>query len=147
MQNVTGFGTVISLVASVTFPTGFAITAFADDSDPLDIASIKIGDAAMGVNGDLLTWARAVPNPVVLNVIPGSQDDVNLSILFNANRASQGKASANDVLTLTVVYPDGTVVTKTNGICTDFMPGKSVASSGRTKTKAYAMTFEASTGN
>lgn len=147
MQNVTGFGTVISIVASVTFPAGITITNFADDSDPLDFASVKIGDAAMGVNGDLITWAKAVSKPMVLNVIPGSQDDVNLSILANANNASVGKASANDVITATVVYPDASTVTHTNGVITDAMLGKSIASAGRLKTKTYAFAFESNTGN
>lgn len=131
----------------MTFPAGITITNFADDSDPLDFASVKIGDAAMGVNGDLITWAKAVSKPMVLNVIPGSQDDVNLSILANANNASVGKASANDVITATVVYPDASTVTHTNGVITDAMLGKSIASAGRLKTKTYAFAFESNTGN
>src|SRR5882724_9120 len=97
-QDISGFGAVVSLIASNTFPTGFVITQFADDSDPVDMPSINIGDAAMGLNGDLIVWRRAIPLPSVIAVIPGSADDINLGILAAANRAGQGVFPANDVI-------------------------------------------------
>jgi hypothetical protein len=141
-NNVTGFGAVVTIVASTTFPAGVPITQFADDSDPLDMASVQIADTAMGLNGDLVSWARANTLPVVLNVIPGSEDDLNLQILANANRVAQGKSSAYDDITLTAVYPDGSIVTFTGGVITDAMFGKSISSAGRIKTRSYAFKFE-----
>lgn len=141
-NDITGFGVVVNVVASNTFPVGFPVTQFADDADPIDFASVKIADTAMGLNGDLVSWAKAVPLPVVLNVIPGSEDDLNLQVLADANRVGQGKVSAYDSITLTVIYPDGTVVTFTGGKITDAMFGKSIAGSGRLKTRAYAFSFE-----
>lgn len=145
-NDITGFGLVVNIIASNTFPAGIAITQFSDDADAVDIASIKIADTAMGLNGDLVKWSKANPNPVVLNVIPNSLDDVNLSILANANRVSQGKNSANDLITMTIVYPDGTVRSYSNGFITDAPFGTSVASAGRMKTKAYAFSFESNVG-
>ena len=147
MQNITGFGAIITLIASNTFPVGFVVNNFADDTDPFDAASIKIADTAMGVNGDLIAWAKAVPNPVVLNVIPGSATDVNLQILAKANKVSQGKQAAQDIITLTIVYPDGSVTTYSNGAITDAMFSKSISSQGRLKTRAYAFSFEAVNGS
>jgi len=141
--SVTGFGLVVTLIASNTFPTGLPITMFADDADPLSIEAVKIADTAMGLNGDLLSWSKAVPLPMMLNVIPGSADDVNLQILANANRVGQGKNSANDVISATIVYPDASVVNLTGGIITDASFGRGVASSGRQKTKAYSFLFSA----
>ena len=146
VQNISGFGVVVTLVATTTFPVGFQVTQFADDADPLDFASVKIGDAAMGLNGDLIRWAKAIPLPMVLNVIPGSQDDVNLSLLANANRVSQGKAVVNDTITATVVYPDGTQITLTGGVITDAPFGRSVSSAGRVKTRSYAFMFQSNVG-
>lgn len=140
--NVTGFGVTISIIASTTFPVGFPVTQFADDSDPLDMASVQIADTAMGLNGDLVSWAKANTLPVVLNVIPGSEDDLNLQILADANRVGAGKSSAYDSITLTAVYPDGSIVTFTGGVITDAMFGKSVSSAGRLKTRSYAFRFE-----
>ncbi|WP_422930140.1 phage tail fiber protein [Singulisphaera sp. PoT] len=146
-QDISGFGLVATITASNTFPAGFPITQFADDSDPLDMASIQIADKAMGLNGDLITWARAMPIPAVIAVIPGSIDDINLGILAEANRAGQGKVSANDVINMTVVYPDGSAISVSQGRLTDAMFGKSVASSGRLKTKIYSFSFQNKVGS
>jgi hypothetical protein len=146
-QDISGFGTVVSLVASNTFPAGIALTQFADDADAFDQPSVRIGDVAMGLNGDMISWRKAIPLPVTISVIPGSQDDLNLSILANANRVSQGKTSANDVLTLTIVYPDGSIITFANGAITDSPFAKSIASAGRLKSMTYSMSFESVNGS
>lgn len=145
-NDISGFGAVVTIVASNTFPAGFTVTQFADDSDPLDLASIQIADKAMGLNGDLVVWSRAVPIPAVLSVIPGSQDDINLGILAQANRPGQGKVPALDIITMTVVYPDGTVITLQSGKMTDAPFGKSIASAGRLKSKIYTFAFQTSIG-
>ena len=142
MENVSGSGLVITLVASKTMPTGMQITQFADDADPFDMPSIAIGDKAMGLNGDLVTWRKAVPKDVTINVIPGSDDDVNLQILAQANTPGRGRFPLNDEITMTAVYPSGSVVIAKGGTITNAAPGNSVASSGRLKTKAYVFAFE-----
>ncbi len=139
--SVTGFGIVVTLVASNTFPTGLPITQFSDDTDPVLINDVRIADTAMGLNGDLLVWAKAAPLPMTLNVIPGSADDVNLQILANANRVAQGKNSANDVISATIVYADGSTVVLTGGLVTDAAFGRGVQSSGRQRTKTYSFLF------
>jgi hypothetical protein len=141
-QDISGFSTKVRLTASFTFPTGITITQFADDTDPLDLASIDIADKAMGLNGDLITWARAVPAPMVLAVIPSSGDDQNLQLLAEANRPSIGKPAVGDLFQAMVVYPNGSVVTLTNGRLTNAPFGKSIAGSQRLKTKVYAFAFE-----
>ena len=141
--SVTGFGIVVTLIASKTFPVGLPITQFADDADPIMINDVKIADTAMGLNGDLLAWSKAVPLPMTINVIPGSADDINLQILANANRVGQGKSSANDVISATIMYPDASVVVLTGGIVTDAAFGRGVSASGRQKTKAYTFLFSA----
>jgi len=145
-QDISGFGLTVNLLASNTLRVGATITHFADDSDPLDMASVKIADAAMGLNGDLITWAKASPLTAVLNVIPGSPSDLTLGVLADANRVAAGKTSAQDEITMTVIYQDGSVVTLRKGRITDFMPGKSVAGSSRLKTKAYGFVFEDKAG-
>lgn len=145
-NDISGFGTIVLLRASVTFPEGLEITQFADDADAFDLAEMTIADKAMGVNGDLVTWSKATSLDPSINVIPGSDDDTNLGILFEANRVGSGKVSAADVINLTVIYPDGTTDTYTNGKMLTGMPGKSLASSGRFKTKKYGFAFENRTG-
>ena len=141
-NNVGGFGLVVHLIASNTFPVGFAVTQFSDDADPVDMGAVHIGDTAMGLNGDLLRWARATPLPLVLNVIPGSDDDLNLQILADANRVAAGKTGANDEISATVIYPDGSIVNLTGGVITDAQFGRGVSSNGKQKTKTYTFAFE-----
>lgn len=147
VNDITGYGLSVVLTASKTFPAGIAITQFADDADPLDIAAIKIADTVMGLNGDGIKWSKAVMNPMVLNVIPNSTDDVNLGILANSNRVGQGTNNSQDVITAVVSYPDGLVITLNGGFITDAPFGTGVSSAGRLKTKAYTFSFSSSTGS
>ncbi len=146
MENISGFGFLVNIIASNTFPVGLLINEFADDSDPFDIPSIQIADKAMGLNGDLIVWSKANPIIITLNVIPGSFSDLNLSILGQANRVGKGKTGARDIITMTGIYPSNVPITLTNGVITDIMPGNAVASSGRLKSKAYSFAFESQVG-
>jgi hypothetical protein len=141
-QDISGFGLTLALIASNTFPVGIPITQFADDGDPLDLPSITIAESAMGVNGDMVKWSKAIPIKVSLSVIPSSTDDINLSILFDANRVAKGKRGARDVITITGIYGDGRTISLLQGIITDGMPAEGVSSTGRIKSKTYSFTFE-----
>ena len=142
--NISGFGLQIQLKASNTFPFGINITQFADDTDPLDAPSVQIMDKGMGLNGDLVTWSMATPTTMTIAVIPDSDDDRNLSILFENNRVKKGASSSKDVIDATITYPDDSIVNLTNGKLTDGMPFNSAASAGRLKSKTYAFVFESS---
>lgn len=142
MQDISAFGLRVQLVASQTFPSGLSLTQFADDADPFDSPSIQIRDKAMGINGDLISWSKANAVPLTINVVPGGEDDRNLSVLFEANRTGKGKLGARDVIAITAVYPDGRTASFTQGVITDGQPANSAASSGRLKTKAYTFAFE-----
>lgn len=142
MQNISGFGLQINLRAHNTFPAGIILTEFADDSDPLDVPTLQIADKAMGLNGDLIGWSTATPIIVTLNIIPSSQNDKNLGILFESNRVGKGKVGARDNITMTIMYPGENYIQLINGIITDGIPFSPVASAGRLKTKSYAFAFE-----
>jgi len=142
MADISGFGLVVTVKASNTFPVGFIITQFADDTDPFDVPSIQIADKAMGLNGDLIAWSTANPINISLSVVPQSNDDINLAILLEANRVARGKLPADDIITMNAIYKNGSFVTLTNGIITDGMPGNAVASAGRLKSKVYNFSFE-----
>ncbi len=142
MQDVSATGVKVTVIAVPTFPQGFEISEFADDADPLDFPAAQIADYGMGVNGDLVTWTRPDPLEVTLNVIPNTDADKNLSILYDMNRAAKGKVSAQDLVTLVVSYPDGSRKILSNGKLVSGVPANSVASAGRIKTKEYRFVFE-----
>lgn len=145
-QDISGQGLAINIVASKTFPAGFIVNQFADDADPLDIADIQLAETAMGLNGDLISWNTANPIPMVINLIPGSDDDINLGILAEANRVGRGKISAKDKITVNIIYPDGNITTLTDGKMTNAPTSNSVASAGRKKSKTYTFAFENKVG-
>lgn len=140
--DISGFGAIVNLRASVTFPSGINITQFADDADPIDSPSQQLADVGMGLNGDMVFWRTPQPIQVTLSVIPNSDDDRNLSILANANRVAKGKVSSTDEITMTISYVSGETRMLTGGVITDGMLGGSVASAGRLKTKTYIFKFE-----
>lgn len=142
MNDVSVFGLRVQLKASQTFPAGISLTQFADDADPFDLPSMPIKDKAMGVNGDLVSWSKANPLVVSIALVPGSDDDRNMAVLFEANRVGKGKQGSRDVVGITAVYPDGRTISFTQGVITDGMPGNSAASSGRLKSKVYTFAFE-----
>jgi hypothetical protein len=142
MENVSGFGLRIQIVADTTFPAGFTLSQFADDVDPFDSPSVQVADKAMGLNGDLVVWSKASPLPVSIAVVPDSEDDLNLQALLDANRVGRGKLGAADVITATVIYPDGSTKTFGPGAITDGPAAVGVASAGRKKTSTYQFAFE-----
>lgn len=142
MQDISGFGIRVTIVGSVTFPQGFTVTQFADDGDPIDTPQQQIMDKAMGLNGDMVAWAKANPIMANVSVIPDTDDDRNLAALAEANRVGRGKTSARDIITMTVIYPDDSTVTLNNGKLTDAPLSTSIASAGRKKTKVYNFAFE-----
>jgi hypothetical protein len=143
---ISGSGLVITIVASNTFPVGFPVTEFADDSDPLEAGQIEIANASSGLNGDLVTFSKPTPLSITLSVIAGSDADVALSILADANRVAFGKNSANDLITLTAVYPSGLISTLTKGRLINSPSIKSVSSAGRLKSRSYTFAFENKVG-
>jgi len=145
LYNTSAGGLSIRLLASIKFPVGFTLTALASDADPLDFPSITIGEGQVNLNGDLVAGKTPTTYPVTLNIIPGSEDDRNLDILFQAN--APRRFGQMDEITLIVSYPDGSKRAAIKGICTAYNPGKGVAANGRMKTRAYSFIFAEITGN
>lgn len=142
MNDVSSFGLLIRIIASRTFPGGFNVSQFADDADPLAIPSIQVRDKAMGSNGDLIVWSKANPILISLAVIPNSEDDRNLAVLFESNRVGKGKQGSRDIITMIGIYPDGSSIQLQQGAVTDGMPGRGVVSAGRLQTPVYQFAFE-----
>lgn len=142
MENISATGLEIIVKASVTFPAGIRITEFVDDADPLDIPDLQTADYGMGINGDLIVWNAPKPLEVNLNIIPLTESDRNLTILFDANRVAKNKQSVKDKITFTALYPDGTKRTFQNGVISGGIISNAVASSGRIKSKNYKFVFE-----
>lgn len=100
MHDVSATGLSFTIQASKTFPTGILITAFADDADPLDLPAVDIAQTGMDINGNLVSWSTPTPQTVTINVLAGSEEDQNLSILLEANTAKKGADTQGILLLL-----------------------------------------------
>lgn len=145
-ENISGFGLRVVLTASTTFPVGLELTQFADDTDPFDIPEITVAETGMGLNGDLVIWARAVPIQVSVSVIANTPDDRSLETLLEANRVAKGKRGARDIINLSGIYPDGRVKIMRAGAIITGVPGNGISANGRYKTKTYRFIFENQAG-
>lgn len=142
MHDISAIGVSVRCVASESFPSGFTISAFADDADPFDLPAIDIATAAMNINGDLVVFSAPTPITITVAVIPGSEDDENLGVIFDANRARKGGERSKDEITLVASYPDGSSTTLSEGKMTNGVPANSPASAGRVKSKSYSFAFQ-----
>ncbi|CDH07550.1 hypothetical protein KKJ22_16020 [Xenorhabdus bovienii] len=142
MNDVSATGLSLVIQATKTFPSGIQITQFADDADPLDLPAVDIAQTGMDINGNLTVWSTPTPQTVTMNVLAGSEEDENLSILLEANTAKRGRRHAGDVITLVASYGDGSTTTARNGKITNGSRGNSAASAGRLKSKQYTFVFQ-----
>ncbi|KOQ24223.1 hypothetical protein ABW38_00435 [Achromobacter xylosoxidans] len=142
MYDTSAIGVALRCVASESFPAGFTITEFADDADPFDIPAIDIATAGMNVNGDMVVFSAPTPITITISVIPGSDADNNLAVIFEANRAAKNKRHARDEITLVGTYPDSSSLKLSEGKMISGMPGNSPASAGRIKSKTYTFAFQ-----
>ncbi len=145
-QNISGFLSKISIIASNTFPIGIYLQDFADDVDPFEFSELQIADTKMAVNGQLLKWTTANGIPAKISVIPDSDSDIQLAILLEQNRAGYGKTDAKDVINMVVFYSNGNLVTFNNGFLVSGPTASGLSSAGRLKSKTYSFMFENKAG-
>ena len=142
MEEISVLGARVWITADKTFPGGFAVTKFPADSDAIDIQEIQISNAEMGVNGDLITWRTAVPQSLSISVIPGSDEDKNLQILLDRNRAAKGRMYEQDNITIVVTLDNGETHAFSNCIIMSGELGYSLSSQGKIRTKRYGFMSE-----
>ena len=149
MGDISGFGLEVLVVATSTFPVGFNVTEFSDDADAFSVEEMQQGDVAMGLNGDMVSWSTPNPIRVTISVIPDSDDDINLSLLAEANRTGKGKRAVLDQIFMTKTVPGapGDVpLILTNGKMINSSIATSVQQGGRKQTKNYVFAFENKVG-
>jgi|ERR1700759_2790582 len=152
-SNISGFNTTSTLQAvnstgtGGTFPIPVPLTMWADDVDGIDFTDLQIGDTKNGPNGNMVSWQTSNSIEVVFAPIVGSIDDIVFQTLFRANMPSPNKTTAQDNVTIIILYPDLiSSIQLNNGIITSGVPGKGLASSGRLKTRTYKLRFQSYSG-
>lgn len=137
MADTSHNGAIYTISASNTLANvPVPISAFPKDTDPFDVPNTDIADMEIGTNGDVISWTVQNPVESTLAVIPATDDHEILQTIYNANRSEKGSASANDVITLVRILPNGETTTM-KGKITSGPATTSLASSGKIKTPTY----------
>lgn len=148
-ENISGSGTKVTIVSTVTFPYGFTINSLSDDDIPINVENLEVAKYEMLLNGRMLPFGVAKPVIVELAVVPGSNDDANLSVLLSASRIRQQIVPIYDIIVMTINYPNGAVNIFSGGAMLSGPPAFSVMSNGRLRTNKYKFAFgiDAGIGN
>jgi hypothetical protein len=146
MINISGFGLSIIVVALSSFPTGFELSAFSDDTDPLTIDPIEPTGFEPLYDGSLFFYDKTAPIKVSVSVIPGSDDDINLKILLQARKGAPPHLPIPDITSMIVRYSDGGIVGFSKGSIISGPLTDAILSSGRKKSNTYDFVFDVFAG-
>src|SRR5579872_4775068 len=141
MINISGSGTSVTILALQSFPMGFAVTQFADDIDPLVADDVETTGTELLYDGSLFAFDKAAAIKLVVGVIAGSDDDINLKIMLQARKANTSILPFPDVTSVVITYPDGGRVILSNGNITSGPLVDSIQSAGRKKGNAFTFMF------
>lgn len=141
MEQVGGFGTTVSILAMKTFPAGFVLSKFADDVAPIEFGETQIADHEFLVDGGLFSFETSSAVTVKIGVIAGTEDDENLSILFNANKSIFRVGGIPDLMVMTINYPHQAPIVLNAGYMRTGRAGTTISETGRGKGKIYEFVF------
>ena len=141
IHDISAVGTKLQIVATKTFPTGFTVSHFSDDNDPFDSPNLAIADTGVDLRGDMVKWATLNLVDFTVSVVPGSEEDENLSRLWQANRCYPDHVPVDDRITITKTLPTGKQTVFKDGIIIEGPADVSGTSEGRLKTNTYAFRF------
>jgi len=146
MQDISGHGTGIVVLALKSFPFGFTLSNFADDEDPIKAKDIEPFGYEVLYDGSIFPHAKASPVEVSVAVIPNSEDDINLKILLASKPDSLSFLPFEDVTSMVITYPDGGRVVLSNGTIIRGPALDSIQATGRRKGNVYTFAFGSITG-
>ena len=143
MQDVSAVGLSIRLIASQTYPAGIQLTAFPEDGENGPADNQNIADNASGVNGDLITWKTVSGIEYTLNLIPNTEQESLVDVLFQGNRAAKNRFPKKDIITIVETNPvTGVSKTYKNGVIKSGAVGYRYGNDGRIRNKTYGFVFE-----
>lgn len=135
--DVSALGFSIVVKDDKLFPQGFVIKRTADAADPFDFADLTLGEATMDANGFLVYASAPSPIEFTINLLPSTEEDKNMSQLFEAHRPAMGRARTGGEITITVQYADGSSITATDVYLISGSPARSISQPSRYKVKPY----------
>jgi hypothetical protein len=141
MIDISGFGVSVTIIALSSFPQGFELTTFADDKDPLSAEEVETTAYEELFDGSLFFFDKTAPIKVEVNVVAGSDDDINMKILLQTRKGAAKIIPIPDVTSMIVSYPDGGRVMLTNGSIVKGPLLDSITTDHRRKGNTYTFVF------
>jgi len=143
VQDASAVGISVRLIASITYPAGIQLNAFPEDGETGPNGENEIAGNASGVNGDLIVWKTVSGIEYTLNLIPNTEQEALVDVLFEGNRASKNRFPKKDIITLIVTDPvTGVPKTYKNGVIKNGAVGYRYGGDGRIRNKSYGFVFE-----
>lgn len=140
MENISGHGTSITIIAVNSFPVGFSLTKLADDVDPISHKEVVTNGYKKLIDGSLFFYSQTAPIEVEVSVVPGSEDDINCKILLQAQKGGLQIIPLPDITTMIINYPNGRVML-TNGSIVSGPLLDSISDTARKKSNTYTFVF------
>lgn len=143
MVNISGFGVKVNIVALQTFPMGFTVSKFTDDTDAIRIDPTEPVGYDLQFDGSIVVYDKASVIRVSLSVIPNTDDDINLKLLLQARKGGFKWLPIQDVTSMIITYPDGGRVALSMGTILSGPFADSIQQSGRRGSNTYDFVFAA----
>ena len=141
-MDVSAIGFKILVKDTKIFPDGFTISRTADGADPFAFSTVTVGSATTDANGYKVYATTPNPTEFTINLLPTSEEDKNMSLLFESHRPRPGIPRTGGEITITVIYADGSSTTANDCSFLTGDPKRSIQGDSRYKNKVYTFACE-----
>ena len=141
MIDISTLGAGITIISLTSFPMGFQLSCFADDTDSLVIEQTEVSGFEKLYDGTIFGYDKTSPVLLAVSVIPNSEDDINLKILLQKRKSNSNYIALLDTITMVVSYGDGGRVVLSGGVILSGSLADSMQSAGRKKSNTYNFAF------
>ncbi len=141
MQNISGFGTSITLLAVQTFPLGFTLESFSDDTDPLTAKAVEPSGYELLYDGSLFPFTKASAIELSISVLADSEDDINLKILLQTRSIRSNLLPIEDFISLIISYPNNNRILLSNGTILNGQLVDSISNVGKKRSNTFNFVF------
>ena len=134
-MDITAIGTKIA-IQSLAVPLGWVFTQSAQDGTFWEVDTTTIGEVAVGLNCNQISWSKPSVITLRISVVPNSVDDSVLGMIATYNRA-QGAAANLDSIQISKIEPNGVKSIYGNFKLIEIPPDNTANAEGNFATKTY----------
>ncbi len=141
MIDISTVGSGVTIFSLTSFPMGFRVGSFADDGDSLVVEPTEVSGFEKLYDGRIFGFDKTSPVLLSLNVIPNTEEDINLKILLQKRKSNPTFLALPDDITMVISYADGGRNVLSEGVMVGGSIADSMLSAGRKKSNTYSFAF------